>query len=199
MDEPAEVLAVRTATVQRLSGNARQVLLNASGYVTARRQATVASKVTGKVMEVLVEEGMKVQSGQVLARVDSSNVEKMCARRSSTGIRPQSLGRDQGQPRARRTRVAALHRLAKNKIASISVLDQAEADAKSLRAHLEKQKADVAVAERALAEWQQQLDDTVIRAPFSGIVTSKNAQPGEMISPMSSAGSREPGSVHWWI
>src|SRR5439155_23675287 len=76
-----------------------------------------------------------------------------------------------------------------NKVASQSELDRAEAEAKSLRARLEKQKADVVVSERDVAQWQQQLDDTVIRAPFSGIVTSKNAQPGEMISPMSAGGS----------
>src|SRR5439155_20549611 len=76
-----------------------------------------------------------------------------------------------------------------NKVASQSELDRAEAEAKSLRARLEKQKADVVVSERDVAQWQQQLDDTVIRAPFPGIVTSKNAQPGEMISPMSAGGS----------
>src|SRR5213075_2871146 len=65
---------------------------------------------------------------------------------------------------------------------------RAEAEAKSLRARLEKQKADIVVSERDVAQWQQQLDDTIIRAPFAGIVTSKNTQPGEMISPMSAGG-----------
>src|SRR5439155_12057345 len=78
--------------------------------------------------------------------------------------------------------------LAANKVASQSDLDRAEAEAKSLRARLEKQKADVVVSEWDIAQWQQQLDDTIIRAPFAGIVTSKNAQPGEMISPMSAGG-----------
>src|SRR3989442_10927595 len=75
-----------------------------------------------------------------------------------------------------------------NQVASQSDLDRAEAEAKSLRARLEKQKADVVVSERDIAQWQQQLDDTTIRAPFAGIVTSKNPQPGEMISPMSAGG-----------
>jgi RND family efflux transporter MFP subunit len=67
--------------------------------------------------------------------------------------------------------------------------DHADAEVKSLRARLEKQAADISVAESEVALWQQQLDDTVIRAPFSGVVTVKNAQPGEMISPMSAGGS----------
>src|SRR5262249_31238971 len=65
---------VRTVVVQQLVSGGERTLLNASGYVTARRQSTVSSKVTGKVVEVLVEEGMKVQAGQVLARIDSSHV-----------------------------------------------------------------------------------------------------------------------------
>src|SRR5207253_9442608 len=68
-------------------------------------------------------------------------------------------------------------------------LDRAESETKALQARLERQLADVAVAEREVAVWKQQLDDTVIHAPFAGIVTSKNAQPGEMISPMSAGGS----------
>ncbi|HWN95574.1 MAG TPA: efflux RND transporter periplasmic adaptor subunit, partial [Methylomirabilota bacterium] len=79
--------------------------------------------------------------------------------------------------------------LAENKIASASDVDRAEASAKSLAARLEYQQAQVVVAEREVAQWQQQLDDTIVRAPFSGIVIAKNAQPGEMISPMSAGGS----------
>src|SRR5207248_34285 len=68
---------VRTVLVRETTaGSADRTLLNASGYVTARRAATVSSKVTGKVTEVLVEEGMKVEAGQVLARLDASNVDK---------------------------------------------------------------------------------------------------------------------------
>jgi RND family efflux transporter MFP subunit len=78
--------------------------------------------------------------------------------------------------------------LVKNKIATQADYDHAEAAALSLKAHLEQQQADVVVAERQVASWEQQMDDTIIRAPFAGIVTSKNAQPGEMISPISAGG-----------
>lgn len=187
---PARAAQVRTISVQQSDSGGQRTLLNASGYVTARRQATVSSKVTGKVVEVLVEEGMRVEAGQVLARVDASNVEKSLrlseAQLDSArkGLDETKASLDQAEKDLKRT-----SDLAASKIASESELEHADADAKALRARLERQKADVVVAERELDQWRQQLEDTTIRAPFSGIVTSKNAQPGEMISPMSAGGS----------
>jgi HlyD family secretion protein len=181
---------VRTLVVQETASGGQKTLLNASGYVTARREATVSSKVTGKVIEVLVEEGMKVETGEVLARIDSSNVEKSL-RLAEAQLNSARKGLDEtaaNLEQAEREWRRAVE-LAANKVASQSDLDRAEADAKSLKARLERQKADVTVAEQEVAVWNQQLDDTIIRAPFSGIVTSKNAQPGEMISPMSAGGS----------
>jgi RND family efflux transporter MFP subunit len=78
--------------------------------------------------------------------------------------------------------------LMKNKIATQADYDHAEAAALALKAKLEQQQAEVTVAQKQVAYWEQQLDDTIIRAPFPGIVTSKNAQPGEMISPISAGG-----------
>jgi RND family efflux transporter MFP subunit len=181
---------VRTILVQESASGGQRTLLNASGYVTARRQATVSSKVTGKVVEVLVEEGMKIEAGQILARIDSSNVEKSLrlAEAHAESAR-RALDETQANLEQAERELARFTQLAANKVASQSDLDRAEAEAKSLRARLEKQKADIVVSEREIAQWQQQLDDTVIRAPFAGIVTSKNAQPGEMISPMSAGGS----------
>ena len=180
---------VRTFTVQESATGRDKTLLNASGYVTARNKATVSSKVTGKVVEVLVEEGMKVEAGQVLARLDSSNVEKSHhlaqAQAESTlkALEETRANLEQAEREFRR-----VTQLVASNVASASDLDRAEALAKSLKARLERQLADVAVAEREVALWKQQLDDTIIRAPFSGIVTTKDAQPGEMISPVS-AGS----------
>jgi len=181
---------VRTVLVQEMSaGGGGGTLLNGSGYVTARRKATVSSKVTGKVIEVLVEEGMKVEAGQILARLDSSNVDKNLhlveaqadSARKATAETKANL--EQAERELRR-----VSQLATNKVASESELDRADAEAKSLRARLARQEADAAVAEREVALWKQQMEDTIIRAPFSGIVTTKDAQPGEMISPVS-AGS----------
>jgi RND family efflux transporter MFP subunit len=180
---------VRTTLARETVTSGSRTLLNASGYVTARREATVSSKVTGKVVEVLIEEGMKVEEGRVLARLDSSNVEadlKLAQARLESArksLDETRAGLDQAERELRR-----INELALGKVASVSELDRAEADVKTLRARLERQLADVTVAEREVAAWQQQFDDTIIRAPFAGVVTSKNAQPGEMISPMSAGG-----------
>ena len=187
---PAEI-EVRTTTVRESgsgSGETRTVL-NASGYVTARREATISSKVTGKVVEVLVEEGKRVEVGQVLARVDDTNI-KATIQLSQAQLRAAqtSLAETRVRLKEAELQLKRTTDLAKGGIATQADLDRAEADSSSLRARLERQQADIVVAERELAVWQQQLDDTVIRAPFAGVVTSKNAQPGEMISPMSAGG-----------
>ena len=185
---------VRTHIVQQSGGAGDKTSLNASGYVKARRGATVSSKVTGKVVEVLVEEGMKVEAGQVLARLDSSNVQKSLelaeaqAESARKAMDETKANLEQAEREYRR-----LVQLSENKIATQSELDVGEANVKSLKARLGRQQSDVAVAEREVALWKQQIDDTIIRAPFAGVVTSKNAQPGEMISPMSSGGFTRTG------
>jgi RND family efflux transporter MFP subunit len=185
-----KVLEVRSAPVREAAaqGNDR-IVLNASGYVTARREATVSSKVTGKVIAVLVEEGMQVQEGQILAQLDDTNVK--------TSLRLAEAQLDSARNALAETRVRIREAdqefqrqkgLLQNNIATQADYDHAEASAMAYQAKLLQQQADVTVAERQVASWQQQLDDTIIRAPFSGIVTSKNAQPGEMISPISAGG-----------
>jgi HlyD family secretion protein len=187
-------IPVRIVSARELTSGGPTTLLNATGYVTARREATVSSKVTGKILEVLVEEGKRVEAGDVLARVDSSNAEA-------------SLRLSQAQLEATRQTLAETdanlaladldfrrqRELAEKKIISPADLDRAELAARALHGRHDRFAADIAVAERQVDVWKQQLDDTVIRAPFSGIVTSKNAQPGEMISPMSSGGFTRTG------
>jgi HlyD family secretion protein len=189
---------VRTALVRDAAGgtggNGARTVLNASGYVTARRQATVSSKVTGKVVEVLVEEGKRVEAGQILARVDDMNI-KASLRLAEAQLSAAKFALHETHVRLKEAdlQLKRTADLAKSNIATQADLDHAEAEAHSLKARLEKQHVDVTVAEREVAVWQQQLDDTVIRAPFAGIVTSKNAQPGEMISPMSAGGFTRTG------
>src|SRR5439155_11779466 len=182
---------VRTVLAREVAGsNANEhTALNASGYVTARRAATVSSKVTGKVTEVLIEEGMKVQEDQVLARLDDTNVKaslRLAQAQSESAI--SSLEETRVRIKEADQELRRISDLLINKIATQADLDHAEASALSLKAKLEQQRADVTVAERQVASWQQQMEDTVIRAPFAGVVTSKNAQPGEMISPISAGG-----------
>jgi RND family efflux transporter MFP subunit len=187
-------VAVRTVAVQEYSVGGQKTLLNASGYVTARRVATVSSKVSGKVTEVLAEEGMKVEAGQVLARLDSSNAEKslQLAEAQLESAR-KALDETRANLEQAEREFRRVTQLATEKIATQADLDRAETDVKSLKARLAKQTADISVAEREVAVWKQQLDDTIILAPFAGIVTSKNAQPGEMISPMSAGGFTRTG------
>jgi HlyD family secretion protein len=183
-------IPVRTVIAQEVAGSSKdRTVLNASGYVTARRAATVSSKVTGKVIEILIEEGMKVQEGQILARLDDTNV-RASLRLAEAQLQSANAGLVETQARLKEAELNLRRTtsLASNSISAQSDLDKAEADAASYRARLEQQRAEIVVAERQVAAWQQQLDDTIIRAPFAGIVTSKNAQPGEMISPVSAGG-----------
>jgi RND family efflux transporter MFP subunit len=164
-------------------------VLNASGYVVARRLATVSSKVTGRIDEVLFEEGASVQQGQVLARLDPSttraqfDVESLglAAARSSLGEIEVRLAD------ARRT-LARNTSLVESKLISQSVLDASQAEVAALEARLGAAKAEVRVSQGRVALAQQGMDDLAIRAPFSGVVISKDAQPGETVSPMSAGG-----------
>ncbi len=182
-------VAVRTEMVRVTTTGGDRTLLNASGYVTARRQATISSKVTGKVTEVLVEEGMKVEADQVLARLDSSNVEAGL-KQAQAQMESMQKSLEETTPaldRAERE-LQRFTQLAGNEYVSKSELDRVDTDARSLRARQARQVAEVAATDRSLSVWKQQLEDTVIRAPFGGVVISKDAQPGEMVSPVSAGG-----------
>ena len=188
-------VAVRTAAARDATGpSGDRTVLNASGYVTARRDATVSSKVTGKVTEVLVEEGLRVKEGQILARLDDTNVQ------ASLQLAHAQLNSAQTTLEETRVRLNEAEQelqrqtsLKDKRVAAQADFDHAEAAAKAWRARLAQQQSELIVAERTVGIWQQQADDMTIRAPFAGIVTSKNAQPGEMISPMSSGGFTRTG------
>jgi RND family efflux transporter MFP subunit len=175
---PDSAIAVKAATAVAETGAtaASASVLDATGYVVARRQATVSSKVTGKVTEVLIEEGKRVEEGEVLARIDDSNVRAQLelARANLVEVRVQLADAERQLRRAQE--------LAAQKLVSQSSLDTAKANVDGLRARLE-------VTQRSVDVQQRQLDDTIVRAPFSGVITVKNAQPGEMISPLSAGGA----------
>jgi multidrug efflux pump subunit AcrA (membrane-fusion protein) len=162
-----------------------RIVLNASGYIVARRVATVSSIVTGRVRDLLVEEGMKVKQGDVLARLDDSDA-KAGFQLAKAQLGCASIATEQTKVQldlAEKTlrRVTAL---ANTKVEADEALDQAKAKVNSLKAQLDQQEAQILVAEGQVAVLEQQVQDTIIRAPFSGIVTSKDAEPGEMISPI---------------
>jgi len=190
-----KAIEVRTVLVRATTGaSGERTVLNASGYVTARRAATVSSKITGKVVEVLIEEGMKVTQGQVLARLDDSNV-KLSLRLAEAQFisATNALGETRVRINEAEQELQRQTNLMKSKIATQADFDHAEAATLALKAKLLFQQSDALVAERGVSSWLQQLEDTIIRAPFAGIVTAKNAQPGEMISPMSSGGFTRTG------
>jgi RND family efflux transporter MFP subunit len=182
-------LPVRTATLESPSDSTAGAILNASGYVVARRLATVSSKVTGRVEEVLFEEGARVESGEVLARLDAET--ELARRRvAASSLEASRRGLRETEVRladARRT-LDRNRSLVERRLLAQSVLDTSQADVAALAARLAAAQAEVAVAEANLAVSEQALNDLVIRAPFAGVILSKDAQPGEMVSPISAGG-----------
>lgn len=182
---------VKTATARVREGNpaAAGAVLNASGYVTARRQATVSSKITGKVVDVLVEEGMEIREGQVLATLDDSIVRKELAL-AEARLTAQRRGLTETEVRLREAKLnqQRMRRLLEQGVSTQAQTDTADAEVDSIAARLDVGRQEVTVAEREVALRRQDVEDTVIRAPFSGVAVSKDAQPGEMISPVSAGG-----------
>jgi len=170
----------------RGSGNS---VLDASGYVIARRQATVSAKVTGKVIEVLIEEGLQVEEGQVLARLDDSiprgEYELSEARLEAAQAGLQELDTQLQQARLDERRAADL---VARELVSAAEGDRTRLLREGVEARLARTRADIRVSKSALAVQQRMLDDLTIRAPFRGVIVAKAAQPGEMISPISAGG-----------
>jgi RND family efflux transporter MFP subunit len=187
--EPATEIRTAEAAVRTGAAGAANAVLNASGYVTARRRATVSSKVTGKVMEIFVEEGKAVRQGQVLARLDDSQLRAMlnvdeaqlnAARRAAT--------ENEARLREAELTLGRRQQLVKDKVISRAELDSAEAEVESLKARIAMAQQQVEVALTQVAARKTDLADMTVRAPFDGIAISKDAQPGEMISPVSAGG-----------
>ena len=158
-----ELKEVTTFTVKSLemSDASATSILDASGYVVARRRATVSSKMTGKVMKVFIEEGMYVEEGQILAQLDDSTMKA-------------DLNYSQSQLNEAKRIFNRTQELAKDELASQAALDAARASVEGLEA--------------LNAIRKQVVQDMKILAPFSGVVVYKAAQPGEMISPVSAGG-----------
>jgi RND family efflux transporter MFP subunit len=164
-------------------------ILDASGYVVARRQATVASKITAKMVELDIEEGDHVKAGQVIARLDDTNIRAALNQASAqldyakaalaeTQVNLTNAQRDYDRQKS----------LIQGHFVSQAVVDNAQTTVDATRAQLATQRSNVDVVSRGLSVAERNLDDTIVRAPFSGIVTVKAAQPGEMVSPVSAGG-----------
>ncbi len=182
-------LEVETATVSAREAGTQASVLNASGYVAARRRATVSSKVTGKVVEINVEEGMAVTQGQVLARLDDATPRAALAlaeaqtEASRRAVRENEVRFDEA-----RVTLARLNRLIKDGLSTQAEIEAGQAQVDSFEARIAAARQQVLVAERQAEFQRTSLDDMVIRAPFTGVAISKDAQPGEMVSPVSAGG-----------
>lgn len=169
-------------------GNSASVL-DATGYVTARRQATVSAKITGKVRTLLIEEGQQVAEGEVLATLDDAEARaEVALRKAQVDAARAGLAEIQSALANSERELLRQQELEARKLISVSVLDAARTQAEALRARLASQQSQVKVTEEALQAARVQLDNTIVRAPFAGVVTVKAAQPGEMISPISAGG-----------
>jgi RND family efflux transporter MFP subunit len=186
-----QAAAVRVADAVMESGATSRpgAVLDASGYVTARRRATVSSKVTGKVVEIFVEEGQEVRSGQVLARLDDSQARAALAyAEAQLSAAQKSFAEDQARLREAELDLGRRERLLKDGVVGRAEVDTARAEVDSLKARIAYTQEQVGVAEAQVRLRRTDLTDMVVRAPFSGVAISKDAQPGEMISPVSAGG-----------
>ena len=186
-ERPVPVRVARV--IQEEAGGARAAVLNASGYVTARRRATVSSKVTGKVIEVLVEEGKAVQRGQVLARLDPSTATRyLSLAQAELSASRRALSETEVRLAQARVTLGRTGSLVADGIMTRADLDAAQAEVDALDARLALAREQVSVSERQVAVRENDLADLTITAPFSGVAISKDAQPGEMVSPVSAGG-----------
>jgi RND family efflux transporter MFP subunit len=183
------VATVRAVAVRAETAAGGAAVLNASGYVTARRRATVSSEITGRVVEVRIEEGDRVAAGDVVARLDAARPQAdLALAESRLEAARRAMRETRSQLELAELTLGRTSRLAAADVAGQAELDRASAEAATLRARLALQEQQVGVAEQELAVRRVDLSYTVIRAPFDGVVISKDAQPGEMVSPISAGG-----------
>ena len=179
---------VEVATVRADKGG-RAALLNASGYVTPRQRATIAAKITARVNEIYVDEGMQVEPGQVLARLDDSDararLHSAMAERDATAATVGDLRVNLDNAERELKRVEELW---ERKLVAEQNRDQAKMLVDSLKARIVLAREQVGAGEARVKVAQQDLDNCTVRAPFGGIVVSKDAQRGEMVSPVSAGG-----------
>ena len=186
-----QTVTVKVAPAAAKAGgpSAPGAVLNASGYVVARRRATVSSKVTGKVIDILIEEGQPVKAGQILAHLDDTQPKASLAlAEAQLASSRKAAAEDQARLTQAELTFARRQQLLKEGVVGKAELDEAKSNVDSLKARITHTTLQIDVAESQVNLQKTQLVDMVVRAPFSGVVISKDAQPGEMISPVSAGG-----------
>ena len=183
-------VAVELATAAAPSSGAAEpaAILQATGYVTARREATASAQITGTLTEVLIEEGQHVQAGQVLARLDDTSQRAAYEQAEAQVNAAQAqLAQYEAQLDQARSDLRRDEDLAGEAVSQQSV-ETARTQVRTYSAQVESQRRQVELARAALKGSAVQLAYTVVKAPFSGVITAKAAQPGEIVSPMSAGG-----------
>lgn len=183
-------VAVQTATVRgNGQGPSADAVLQATGYVTARRMATVSAQMTGTLTEVLIDEGFKVRKGQVLARLDDTGLKAGLA---AAEAQIRTAEANQGQLRAQLAQAQADERRQAELVASGMTTrqsrEQASTAVKTVSAQLEAAQRQIELAQAQARQARVNFDYATVRAPFDGIVTARAAQVGEIISPLSAGG-----------
>ena len=181
---------VETATaVAPSSGGGPSAILQATGYVTARREATVSAQITGALTSVLIEEGEHVKAGQVLAQLDDSAQKASWSQAQAQLMAARALlVQFQAQLEQARRDNQRNQELIDRKLVSQQALETSQTQVATLTAQVESQRKQVELAEATLRGAQVQLDYTTVRAPFTGVIVAKAAQAGEIISPISAGG-----------
>lgn len=180
---------VEIATAAKPSSEGPETALNASGYITPRRRATIAAKITGRVTAVYFDEGTRVKEGQLLSTLDDSDYKRALDAAKADRDASQAAIQDfEVQLRNAEIQLRRAQQLHDSGIDTQEALDNARTNADSLRAKIALTKEQVVAAQSRIAVAQQAVDNCVIRAPFPGIVVSKDAQVGEMVSPNSAGG-----------
>ncbi|MDR7135420.1 RND family efflux transporter MFP subunit [Lysobacter niastensis] len=188
-------LEVKTAPVTTIgNGGSSASVLDATGYVVARRMATVSAKITGKVREVMIEEGQKVEAGQVMATLDpiDADAERSLAT-AQEGAASSQVESVRAQLSEAEANASRLSQLVAQQLVSKAQYDEAVAARDSLRAQLITSQRNAKVAGNRLHIAELGVDNTIVRAPFAGVVTAKAAQPGEIVSPLATGGFTRTG------
>jgi len=186
---PVHVVVAQAAAVADGSVPGAGSVLDASGYIVARRLATVSSKITGRMIELDIEEGEHVKAGQVIARLDDTNSRAAFDQaRAQLDFAKAALAQTEVNLANAQRDYDRQSSLLPQHFVSQAAVDNARTTADGLRAELATQRSNIGVAASGLAVAQRNLDDTIVRAPFAGVVTVKAAQPGEIVSPMSAGG-----------
>ena len=186
----AKGIEVKTAEVVAIgNGSGSPSVLDATGYVVARRMATVSAKITGKVREIMIEEGQRVEAGQIMATLDpiDANAQRDLAAAQVLASRSQ-IDSVRAQLKDAETNAARLGALVGQKLVSRAQYDQAVSQRDVLRAQVTTAQRNTQVASGSLRIAEHGVDNTIVRAPFAGVVIAKAAQPGEIVSPLSAGG-----------